>query len=320
MSLSVQIIILLVTFAFGSMVYVYKFRGEVRYKSRREYLRKSWPIFAPLNCLLFLSTKKKARKPIMDLNDFPELSLATENWEVIRDEAVALLAGSQFEQTTREGADSSYDIGFRTFFKYGWSKFYCTWYGYTHESAKQLCPKTVEIVKQMPSVNGAMFTLLPPGSKLTRHCDPIGCSIRYHLGLSTPNDDDCFINIDGTTHSWRDGEALLFDETYLHYAKNKTEQPRLILMFDVERPMGVLGRVFNMFYKQLTALTVVPNSDLDKRGFFNRLFSAVTPIMDWGQALRKSNRRLYKCLEYTLNAILLSALVLILASPFMAFS
>ncbi|MGH6634584.1 MAG: aspartyl/asparaginyl beta-hydroxylase domain-containing protein, partial [Gammaproteobacteria bacterium] len=54
-------------------------------------------------------------------------------------------------------------------------------------------------------------------------------SLRYHLGLVTPSSDDCFINVDGVPYSWRDGEAFLFDETYLHYARNDSDQYRLIL-------------------------------------------------------------------------------------------
>jgi beta-hydroxylase len=32
-----------------------------------------------------------------------------------------------------------------------------------------------------------MFALLPGGSHLNPHRDPFGGSLRYHLGLSTPN-------------------------------------------------------------------------------------------------------------------------------------
>jgi aspartyl/asparaginyl beta-hydroxylase (cupin superfamily) len=34
----------------------------------------------------------------------------------------------------------------------------------------------------------------------------------------TPNDDRCFIEVDGIRYSWRDGEAVIFDETYIHWA------------------------------------------------------------------------------------------------------
>lgn len=319
MNTSTVIILLLLAYSFASMVYVYKYRGVARNKDLREYLRKSWPIFAPLNCMLYLNTKKEAAMPIQNLNDFPELAAIKENWETIRDEAIAMKEQGYFEKTNKEGSAAYYDVGFRTFFKYGWSKFYVKWYGYTHDSAKQLCPKTVEILKDIPQVNGAMFTLLPAGSKLTRHCDPIACSLRYHLGLDTPNSDNCYINIDEQHYSWRNGEALLFDETYLHFAKNETESDRLILMCDVERPTNIIGRFVNSIYKVLASMTLVPNTSIDKRGFFNKLFSSVTPIMDWGQRLRKTNKKLYKALEYTLNLLLLIALFYILSIPFRIF-
>src|SRR5690606_27074209 len=136
---------------------------------------------------------------------------------------LALHAHRAFENTAREGSQSYYDVGFHTFFKYGWSKYYLNWYGYTHASARRTCPKTVEILENIPGMKGALFTLLPPGSKLTRHTDPFACSLRYHLGLATPNSDDCWISVDGTRYSWRDGEAFLFDETCLHHAANETD-------------------------------------------------------------------------------------------------
>ena len=261
------------------MAYVYKLRGTERYESLSEYLRKGWPIFTPFNVLLYMFTRKRASKPIMDLNDFKELDPIRENWETIRDEAIQLYKSKAFELTKKPGSAASYDIGFRTFFKYGWSKYYLNWYGYTHESAKRSCPKTLEILKSIPSVNGALFSLLPAGSQLTRHLDPAACSLRYHLGLATPNSDKAFINVDGKSHSWRDGKGFLFDETYIHYAKNNSDDFRLILMCEVERPMYLISGVINFFYKILIRLTVVPNTEEDKRGLSNTIFGGLSPML-----------------------------------------
>ncbi len=80
---------------------------------------------------------------------------------------------------------------------------------------------------------------LAPDSRLVRHRDPYAGSLRYHLGLITPNDDRCFIDVDGERYSWRDGQSVVFDETYIHCAENKTDQNRIIFFADVERPMKV---------------------------------------------------------------------------------
>ena len=49
-----------------------------------------------------------------------------------------------------------------------------------------------------------MFAELPPDGQLNPHRDPFAGSLRYHLGLSTPNDDGCHIIVDGEPYSWRE--------------------------------------------------------------------------------------------------------------------
>lgn len=308
------IILALVLFVIGSLVYVYKFRGKARFENFSEYLRKGWPIFSPLNCLLYMFTQKRAQQPIMDTTKFPELMELQNNWQVIQKEVVELYEKGYFDKTKNPAENSYYDIGFRTFYKYGWSKFYLKWYGYTHTSAQNLCPKTVELLKKVPSVNGAMFSILPVGSQLTRHLDPVACSLRYHLGLSTPNHDSCYINIDGQTYSWRDGQALLFDETYLHFAKNESDRYRIILMCDVERPMNFLGSFINFLYKGLMRLTVVPNMAGDKHGLVNRIFSSLSPVLQKTKSLKQTNRPLYLTIKYSVNVTLLLIVVAVLAA------
>ncbi|RTE85727.1 MULTISPECIES: aspartyl/asparaginyl beta-hydroxylase domain-containing protein [Gammaproteobacteria] len=309
----ILILLALATFTVASMVYVYAFRGTYRHPSFNEYARKCWPIFAPLNCMLYMSTQKRARRPILNLDEFPELANVTVNWKTIRDEALALRENNEFEKTKDKNNSGHYDVGFRTFFKYGWSKFYLKWYGYTHDSAKRMCPETVKLIEQIPQVKGAMFTLLPPGGKLTPHSDPFACSLRYHLGLETPNDDNCWINVDNQEYSWRDGEALLFDETYVHHVANNTGKPRLILMLDVERPMGVVGKVVNFFYRQLMRMTIVPNDESDKKGLANAVFSSVSPLLARSKELKETNKPLYKTLKFVVNSILAIVLLGLLA-------
>jgi beta-hydroxylase len=295
----------IVAFCIGSMVYVYALRGEARWAGVGEYIRKGWPLFTPFNSLLYIFTKPRARPPIMDMGLYPELAELQENWEVIRDEAVALMEGGGFDSISDPDSASFYDIGFRTFYKYGWTKFYLNWYGYTHESAKRTCPKTLALLRKIPSINGAMFSLLPPSGKLTRHLDPVACSLRYHLGLKTPNHDDCYISVDGQTHSWRDGQPLLFDVTYLHFVHNDANANRLILMCDVDRPMSWFGRLINWPYKQLLRTTVVPNTDEDRRGFANLVFSGIAPILAKSKRLKETNLIAYKALKYTVNSLLI---------------
>ncbi len=303
------VLIVLTLLAVASIVYVYRFRGEARYASLGEYFRKGWPIFTPLNCALYATTKSRGAHPVLDPAEFPELDLLKQNWQVIRDEGMALVKQNYFDSTKRPGTGGYYDVGFRTFFKYGWSRFYVNWYGYTHHSARRLCPRTVELLKQVPDINGAMFAYLPAGGKLTRHADPVAVSLRYHLGLATPNDDACYINVDGKKLSWRDGQVIMFDETYLHFVNNDTNADRLILMCDVKRPLNIFGVMFNFFYQGMTRGTVVPNTLEDNRGLANRIFAGVAPILARSKALKATNRPMYMVLKWSVNVSLLALLM-----------
>ena len=160
-----SIILFIVSFSLCSMYYIYTYRGSTRYTCWTEYLRKGWPIFAPLNCLLYLFSHKAVRRPIIDTLQYKELDELRENWEVIRDEALTLQKEGELEDINTPGSDAYYDVGFRTFHKYGWRKFYLKWYGYTHTSALTLCPKTVEILSKIKHINGAMFAYMPAHSE-----------------------------------------------------------------------------------------------------------------------------------------------------------
>ncbi|CAN5892093.1 hypothetical protein BH11PSE8_BH11PSE8_28510 [soil metagenome] len=70
-----------------------------------------------------------------------------------------------------------------------------------------------------------------------RHREPYAGSLRCHLGLATPNSPGCFIEVDGERCHGRDGQDLVFDETFIHHAENTTDLQRVILFCDVERPL-----------------------------------------------------------------------------------
>src|SRR3990167_9609541 len=184
-----------------SACYVH-FRGKVRHKFFRQLFDHS-TLMAPVNAVMYLCSPVPA-KPYLSVEDFPELKVLRENWQVFREEALALA-----DQGYIKASDKYDDAGFNSFFRTGWKRFYLKWYGENHPSAKKLCPKTLALLNKVPSVKAAMFASLPPGSKLVKHRDPYAGSLRYHLGLITPNSDQCSIFVDGESYYWRDGEDIM---------------------------------------------------------------------------------------------------------------
>ena len=270
-------------------------RGAVQHDRFTRKLTDHSNFLAPVNCLFYFFSKN-TQSVYIDVNQFPELKIFQDNWETIRDEAINLDNASQIKAP--KDLD---DLGFNSFFRTGWKRFYLKWYGANLKSAEQLCPKTLELINQVPNVKGAMFTMLPPGARLTKHRDPYAGSLRYHLGLITPNSDDCYISVDGQKYSWRDGEAVMFDETFIHYAENKTDQNRIIFFLDIKRPVDfvVIDWFNELFSRLVVAGAATKNIDGDKVGFLNRAFGYLYQVRILGKKIKTFNKPLYYLLQYS---------------------
>ena len=211
-------------------IFFIHFRGKVRLPFFRQFFDHS-SIMSPINLFMYAFSRVPAT-PYPSVKEFDGLKLLDDNWEIIKAEAVNLQNIAKIK-----AAEKNDDAGFNSFFKAGWKRFYLKWYDASHPSAEQFCPKTVALLRQIPNVKAAMFAELAPGGTLNPHRDPYAGSLRYHLGLVTPNDDRCFIEVDGQRYSWRDGKSVIFDETFIHWAQNGAETNRIILFCDVERPL-----------------------------------------------------------------------------------
>ncbi|MFP5404954.1 MAG: aspartyl/asparaginyl beta-hydroxylase domain-containing protein, partial [Gammaproteobacteria bacterium] len=272
----------LIVLLFAVSILHVHFRGRVRHGFGRQ-LKDHSSFLAPINSLLYLTSVVSSR-PFHPPEIFPELQVLRDNWQVIREEGLHLL-----EQGRIRKSQQFDDVGFNSFFRTGWKRFYLKWYGESHPSAQALCPVTTKLLGTLPSVKAAMFAELPPGARLVRHRDPYAGSLRYHLGLDTPNSPDCFIEVDGERYFWRDGEGVIFDETYIHYAENTTGHDRLILFCDVERPLRYRwAAAFNRWFsRNVMAAASSPNSEGDATGGINRAFKHIYKIRLWGKELKK---------------------------------
>jgi beta-hydroxylase len=281
-----------------SSLYIH-FRGQVKIKLRR-HLGNHATLLAPYNVLMYWFSKVPA-KPLIEVNTFPELAQLRDNWQVIREEALNLYNEGHIRAATGQN-----DVGFNSFFKHGWKRFYVKWYGEPLPSALQQCPRTVALIESIPSVHAAMFTMLPPGGKLNPHRDPFAGSLRYHLGLATPNSDDCRIFVDGIPYAWRDGEDVVFDETYIHWVENKTDQARLILFCDVERPLkSRFMRAFNhLFSTTVIRASATQNVETEHVGGINRFYAATGHASSWMKQLKKKSKLAYRLVQAAIVAVL----------------
>jgi len=287
-----------------SAMLFFQYRGLVRAPWKKVFFDHS-ALLAPINALMVLFSKAPTT-PFVPLQHFPELKPILENWHVFRDEAAQLMEAKRISAATGHN-----DIGFNSFFKYGWKRFYLKWYEVEPDSAKALCPKSVALLKTVPSIKAAMFAELPPGGKLNAHRDPYAGSLRFHMGLITPNSDDCWIRVDGQTYSWRDGAATVFDETYIHEARNDSSQTRVILFCDVERPIWFLPvAVLNRFFgRWVMSAASSPNQTQDQTGWINKLAHLQHKLEEGRKALKGKSRSLYMLLKLVLIGLVFTLVI-----------
>jgi beta-hydroxylase len=283
----------------ASAVYIH-YRGRVRHGFLRQLTDHS-SLMAPYNALMYLFSAVPNR-PYVEVDRFPELGPLRAEWQTIRDEALSL-----FDEGHIRAAATYNDLGFNSFFKTGWKRFYVKWYDEPLPSAKALCPKTVALVQSIPTVNAAMFALLPPGSKLGAHRDPFAGSLRYHLGLVTPNSDTCRIVVDGEPYFWRDGEPVMFDETFIHTAENRSDVTRIILFCDVERPLRFAPMRWLNHLMEMTVIRAsqTENAPGDHVGVLNHVFNGAYRVRRIGKWIKKKSRFAH----YTLKWLLLGGLL-----------
>jgi beta-hydroxylase len=276
----------------ASAVFVH-YRGQVRHRFYRQITDHS-TFMAPYNALMYMFSAVP-NKPFIDVNQFPDLKPLTDNWQTLREEALKL-----FDQGHIRAAATYNDLGFNSFYRRGWKRFYVKWYNQPLPSAQALCPKTVALVESIPSINGAMFALLPAGGDLGKHRDPFAGSLRYHLGLSTPNSDRCRIWVDGQEYSWRDGEAVMFDETFIHWAENKTETLRVILFADIERPLTnrVMAKINHWFKNTVIRASETNNIEGDRVGVLNRIFGVAYYLRLPAKALKRKSKHAYYAVKW----------------------
>jgi ornithine lipid ester-linked acyl 2-hydroxylase len=125
-------------------------------------------------------------------------------------------------------------------------------YGYKIEKYCSNAPETTMLLESIPYMTTAVFSTLKPGADIAPHRGAYRAFLRYHLGIKVPdNFNDCkiYFNNGDINYAWKNGEGVVFDDTFQHYVKNNTNEYRTVLYVDFIRPMPawVLKMTFVLF-------------------------------------------------------------------------
>jgi ornithine lipid ester-linked acyl 2-hydroxylase len=168
------------------------------------------------------------------LERFPWVAHIEQNWLVIREELERVLENREalpnFQDISKDQIEITDDDRWKTFFLYG--------YGFEAKLGVEMCPRTAALMREIPGMTTAMFSILSPRKHILDHRGPYKGVLRYHLGLIVPRDASaCRIRVGDEIRHWRDGESMIFDDTFNHEVWNDTGETRVVLFVDVLRPL-----------------------------------------------------------------------------------
>jgi ornithine lipid ester-linked acyl 2-hydroxylase len=185
---------------------------------------------------------------------FPESKLLEENWTIIYDEVIRLLDEKapipKFHEVDPSNHRISFDNG------PSWRTLMLKAFGSWFEQNCGLFPKTTLLLKQCPSVCAAFISILEPEVKIPEHTGKLKGIYRYHLGLVIPESNQCYLKLAGEKIYWKQGEGILFDDTFPHEVENQTEKCRIVLFLNVKKRMSSPSRIINDLLLKL--ITVSP--------------------------------------------------------------
>lgn len=175
--------------------------------------------------------------PVVDKDKFfPEGKELEANWLQIRDELLEVLKDESHIPKFHEVDGIQKFISAKD--NVPWRVFGLKAFDKWIEPNIRKTPHTVELLKKIPNVSLAMFSILDAGKRIPRHFGFFRGVFRYHLGLMIPDTTrggECYITCGGVRYDWKEGEGVLFDDTYTHEVWNKTDQKRVVLFLDVLR-------------------------------------------------------------------------------------
>jgi aspartyl/asparaginyl beta-hydroxylase (cupin superfamily) len=181
-------------------------------------------------------------EPVLDNGEFPWVAQLECEWEAIRAELDGVMEHPEtipaFHELSPDQKKISKGDNWKTF------PFYV--FGIRLDESCARCPQTVRVLEQLPGLQNAWFSILAPRYHIPPHKGPTRAVIRCHLALVVPRDaDNCWLRVDEEVRGWEEGKCVVFDDTYEHEVRNDTDEVRVVLFVDVDRPSDRIGSLFN---------------------------------------------------------------------------
>jgi aspartate beta-hydroxylase len=122
-----------------------------------------------------------------------------------------------------------------------WKAFFFYRHGERLDDNHARCPKTSAVLEALPlcriheEAPEILFSVLAPGTHIKPHHGVSNVRLVMHLPLVVPP--NCALRlVDHGDHAWEEGRLVMFDDTFLHEAWNRSDRTRLVLLMDCWNP------------------------------------------------------------------------------------
>jgi aspartyl/asparaginyl beta-hydroxylase (cupin superfamily) len=118
----------------------------------------------------------------------------------------------------------------------GWNTYNLFFYGRRFDENCARCPQTTRLLESLPRFerDHIMFSALNPHSRIPPHTGPMNGIIRAHLALVAPP--GCYIRVGPDERTWKEGELLVFDDSFEHEVWNHGDHTRIVLFLNFWHP------------------------------------------------------------------------------------
>lgn len=109
------------------------------------------------------------------------------------------------------------------------------------EANRTRCPETARVLETLPlayigdHAPEALFSILQPGTHIPPHHGLGNYKLVLHLPLIVP--EGCSIRVGNETRAWKEGECLVFDDSFQHETWNRGSETRAVLIMDIWNPL-----------------------------------------------------------------------------------
>ncbi|MFZ5635947.1 MAG: aspartyl/asparaginyl beta-hydroxylase domain-containing protein [Pseudomonadota bacterium] len=199
----------------------------------------------PLQYPTLLCVPDLPPQPWFEREDFPFLAEIERETDAIRAELLALLddddtAGMQpyIDMPTQAPAAPIWRELNRS---PRWRGYHFHRHGEAVEAHRARCPRTAAALDRLPLMRipghapEAMFSLLAPRTAIPPHTGVMNGRLTVHLPLIVP--EDCgALRAGEEARPWQEGRCIVFDDSFVHEAWNRSDHLRAVLIFDIWHP------------------------------------------------------------------------------------